>query len=392
MRGVAQIERVDTDRDTRVPQPKLLFVVNSADFFLSHRLCLAEHARARGWRVVVACGAGSGEENLARHRLDARVVQLSRSGLNPWREWQSYRALCALYRAERPDLVHHVTVKPVIYGTLAARATGIDAVVNAVPGLGHVFTARGALAALRRRIVRRLYRAAARSNAQFIFQNGEDRDAFVTLAGVARERTHLIEGSGVDLERFAPRPEPAAPITFLLLSRMLKDKGVREFVAAAERVRAVRPQWRFRMAGAVDVGNPSALDAATLARWQRAGTVDWLGHCDNAPALIASSHVVCLPSYREGLPKTLLEAAASGRAAIASDVPGCRDAVEDGVTGLLVPARDAAALAAAMYRLGDDAAFRCRLAEAARERAVARYGVAAIVRDTFRVYEAALAA
>jgi len=167
---------------------------------------------------------------------------------------------------------------------------------------------------------------------------------------------------------------------------------VREFVAAAERVHAVHPEWRFRMAGAIDSGNPSALDAATLSRWQRAGAVEWLGQREDAPELIAASHVVCLPSYREGLPKTLLEAAASGRAAIASDVPGCRDAVEDGVTGLLVPARDAAALAVAMRRLGENADLRRNLAAAARERAVARYGVAAIVRDTFRVYEAALAA
>jgi len=347
----------------------------------------------RGWRVIVACGTGSGEEKLAMHGLEARIVPLSRSGLNPWREWCSYRALCALYRAERPDLVHHVTVKPVIYGTFAARATGVGAIVNAVPGLGYVFTARGGVAALRRAAVGFLYRAAiARSNAQFIFQNRADLEAFVALAGVARARAHLIEGSGVDLDRFAPRPEPDAPATFLLLARMLKDKGVCEFVAAAERVRATRPGWRFLMAGAVDAGNPSALDEATLARWQREAAVEWLGHRDDVPELIASTHVVCLPSYREGLPKTLLEAAASGRAAIASDVPGCRDAVEDGVTGLLVPARDADALATAMRRLGDDARLRQRLASAARERAVARYGIAAIVRETFAVYAAALAA
>jgi glycosyltransferase involved in cell wall biosynthesis len=366
---------------------KILFVVNSADFFLSHRLRLAEEALARGYAVTVVCGSESGEARLRRPGLAVRAIPLSRSGIRPWGEWRTYSALVRAYREERPDLVHHVTIKPVIYGTRAARVTGVPAVVNAISGLGFVFIGGGRVARLRRVATAALYRVAlVHPNMLLVFQNEDDQDEFLTRTGLPRSRARLVHGSGVDLDEFTAAPEPAGPITFVLCARMLRDKGVGEFAAAAARLRAEHPDWRFRLAGDVDPGNPATLDRATLAQWQRDG-LEWLGHRDDVPALLAASHVAVLPSYREGLPKSLLEAAACGRPAVATDVPGCRDVVQGGRTGLLVPPQDVSALAAAMRRLGEDAALRMEMGRAARVRVEEHFGIEQVVRETFRLYD-----
>jgi len=228
-------------------------------------------------------------------------------------------------------------------------------------------------------------------NMRFIFQNPDDQAGFVAATGVARGATCLIRGSGVDLGQFPQQPEPEGPITFVLVARMLADKGVHEFVEAARLIRPEHPDWRFRLVGDVDAGNPSSLDSATLRGWQESGAVEWLGHRADVAALMADAHVVCLPSYREGLPKTLIEAAATGRPAISTDVPGCREVVRDGVTGMLVPPRRSDALAAAMRRLGSDASLRVRMGEAARARAEALYSIEDVVLHTFRLYEEMLA-
>lgn len=380
-------------RAAPAPRPKLLYVVNSADFFRSHRLQLAQEARLRGCEVAVVCGEGSGEDALSALGVRTLTIPLSRAGTSPRAEWRAYRALLALYRREQPDLVHHVTIKPVIYGTRAARAAGVRAVVNALPGMGWVFTGKSVFARMRSRAVNMLYRRAlVHPNMRVVFQNRDDQDGFVTATGLPRALTCLIRGSGVDLEAFPQQPEPDAPITFVLVGRMLADKGVREFVAAAERVRAEHPDWRFRLVGDIDPGNPSSLDRAVLHDWHARGVVEWLGHRDDVAALLANCHVVCLPSYREGLPKALLEAAATGRPAISTDVPGCRDVVRSGVTGVLVPPRDADAIADAMRRLGGNPALRARMGEAARQRAQALYSVQDVVLHTFRLYEELLSA
>jgi glycosyltransferase involved in cell wall biosynthesis len=376
-----------------VRPPRILFVVNSAHFFRSHRLRLAQEARLRGCEVAVVCGERSGEDALSALGVRTLTIPLSRAGTNPRAEWRAYRALLTLYRMEQPDLVHHVTIKPVIYGTRAARTAGVRAVVNALPGMGWVFTGKSVVARMRSRAVNVLYRLALlHPNMRVVFQNRDDQEGFVAATGLPRELTCLIRGSGVDLEAFPQQPEPDAPITFVLVGRMLADKGVREFVEAAERVRVEHPDWRFRLVGDVDPGNPSSLDRAVLRDWHARGVVEWLGHRDDVAALLADCHVVCLPSYREGLPKTLLEAAATGRPAISTDVPGCREVVRDGVTGVLVPPRDSGAIADAMRRLGGDPALRARMGEAARQRAQALYSVQDVVLHTFRLYEELLSA
>ncbi len=384
----------DAVPDERDPPLTVLYVVNEATFFLSHRLRLACEARNCGFRVVIVCGEQTGESQLAAHGFEYRTIPLSRSSFNPLRELRTYLALKQVYRAEQPDLVHHVTIKPVIYGTRIARRMQVAAVVNAIPGLGFVFTRRGKWAWLRRRLVSAMYRSALRHpNMRLILQNREDLDGFIANMHVAPSQTCLIRGAGVDLEEFSFAPEPEAPLSFILVARMLADKGVRQFVEAARNVKALKPSWRFTLLGGVDPGNPASLSAAELESWDAEGVVHWAGHRTDVVDCMRDHHIVCLPTYyREGLPKSLLEAAAIGRAMIASDIPGCRDIVRDGVTGLAVAPRDAPALAAAMVRLGEDGALRERLRNAARSRAEEIFSVEDVVHDTFLVYEELLGA
>ena len=364
-------------------------VVNQADFLVSHRLELAIALRDLGTRLVIFCPADSGEEKLAALGFTVRHYPLSRSGRNPFAEVRSLLALSRLYREHELDLVHHVTIKPVLYGTRAARRQGIPAVVNAVPGLGYMYTAQGVRAAVRRGFVNTLYRMFMHPPAlRVIFQNSEDRDAFIRRGLVPAMDAIIIRGSGVNLDRFAMTPLPPGPVSFLPVGRMLADKGVREFVSAALRLRRVYPAWRFCLLGGLDPGNPTALRREELESFRQAG-IEWLGHRDDVAAQMSAHHVVVLPSYREGMPKTLLEAAACGRPVITTDIPGCRDIVRDGVNGLLVPPRDGDALVAAMEALGTRADLRERMSRAARIRASA-FAVEDVVEHTLRVYAALL--
>ena len=368
---------------------KLLYVVNEAQFFLSHRLPLGLEAQAQGYEVVVVTAAGTGEEHLAQYGFRHISIPLSRSGFVLRQEVASYRALKRIYLDEKPDLVHHVTIKPVIYGSFAARAAGVGAVVNAVPGMGFVFTRRGTKASVLRSMVNTLYRLAfSQPNMRVIFQNSEDLRGFIGHAIVRKEQTVLIRGSGVDLEEFQPVAEPDGPIAFILVARMLRDKGVVEFAKAAAIVKRKHSDWRFQLAGGVDLGNPTSLTEADLKRLESEYGVEWLGHCDSVSGLLKSSHIVCLPTfYREGVPKTLLEAAAAGRPMIASDTAGCREVVTDGVTGLLVPPREVEPLADAMLRMGEDETLRNRCGQSAHDKAVAVFSVDDVVEHTFRVYD-----
>lgn len=369
---------------------KIVYVVNEASFFFSHRLRLAQEAKRRGADVTLVCGANTGEYEATRHDLKVITLPLSRSGVNPLTEFRTFVHLLRLYRRLQPDLVHHVTIKPVVYGSLAARLTRIAGVVNAVPGMGFVFTARGFMAMLRRFFISNLYRLAlGHPNMRVIFQNREDLNLFVGSSIVRPEQSVMIRGSGVDLSEYDPVPEPSTEsIVFVLIARMLRDKGIGEFVDAARKVKLNYPNWDFWLVGDIDPGNPGSLKIEDLLAWDRAGIVHWLGHREDVPEILQLSHVLVLPSYYgEGLPKTLLEAGAAERAIIASRVAGCLEFVTDGVTGLIVAPRDVEDLAAAMVRLGNDASLRRRLAQAARSKVEAIFRVEDVVRDTFVVYQ-----
>ena len=367
---------------------KLLYVVNEAQFFISHRLPLGLEAQAQGHEVIVVSAGDTGESQLAEYDFRHLAIPMSRSDFRLSDEIKTFRALRRIYIQEQPDLVHHVTIKPVIYGTFAARSSGVPAVVNAVPGMDFVFTRRGRLAAVRRAFVNMLYRLAmSHRNMRVIFQNIEDLRGFVGHAIVKKEQVVLIRGSGVDLEKFPAADPPNIPITFVLPARMLRDKGVREFAEAAAEVRKSHPDWQFWLLGGVDPGNPSALATAELVDIERQFGVTWLGQRDNVAHMLQQSHVVCLPSYGgERVPKVLLEASAIGRAMIASNIAGRREVVTEGVTGLLVEPHDAQGLARSMKLLGEDDELRARFSRAARERAEAVFAVADVVDHNFRIY------
>ena len=370
---------------------RLLFVVNDLGFFLSHRMPVAEAAAGDGWEVHIAAppdpaaAARLEDAGFRLHRFD-----LDRHGTNPAAEAASLGALYRLFRRVAPDLVHLVTIKPVVYGGVAARLAGVPAVVSAVSGLGYVFSERSARARAIARAVRPLYRAAlGHPRQRVIFQNEHDREALAALGARLGDRSEMIRGSGVCLETFAPAPEPEGPVTVMLPSRLLREKGVAEFVAAAERLRAEGLEARFVLVGAAPEGNPSRVPDEVLEGWRAAGAVEFWGHRDDMPKVLAQAHVVVLPSYyREGLPKVLLEAAACARPVITTDWPGCRDALVPGETGLVVPPRDGQALADAIRRLVGDTTARRRMGRAGRALAERAFCVRAVAERHLEIYEA----
>ncbi len=330
---------------------------------------------------------GSAVRQISEAGLTYHAIPLSRSGGNPLREVCSIAALYRLFRQVRPDLVHLVTIKPVLYGGLAARLAHVPAVVAAISGLGAVFTDRRTQGEALRRLVQGLYRLALRhKNIRVIFQNMDDRRILEGLNAVRPADSVLIKGSGVDLNHYTVRPEPEGPPVVVFASRLLKDKGVAEFVEAAKSLHAKGVKARFLLAGDMDPGNPTSVSPEELAAWNAGGNVEVVGYQSNVAAFFAASSLVVLPSYREGLPKVLIEAAACGRAIVTTDVPGCRDAIVPDKTGLLVPARDAHALAAAIQRLIENRELRSRFGLAGRELAGREYSIEKIVSEHLAVY------
>jgi glycosyltransferase involved in cell wall biosynthesis len=371
------------------PPRKLLYVVNNPAFFMSHRLPLALAAQDAGYDVHVATMAGEAAGDITSRGMTHHVIPMTRSGHNPFQELGTLWALRCLFVAVRPDVVHLVTIKPVLYGGIAARLAGVRGVVAAISGLGFIFTRSGARARLVRSVVSRLYRLAlGHRNSRVIFQNASDRDTLKNLGAVREDQIVIIRGSGVDLDVYRFLPEPQPPITVTMASRLLIDKGVLEFVMAARILRQRKSGIRMQLAGTPDMGNPASVLPEDVEDWQREGSVVYLGEHDNIAELYRQSHIVALPSYREGMPKSLLEAAASGRAVVTTDVPGCRDAIEPDVTGLLVPVRDAEALALAIERLALDAGERQRFGTAGRVLAEDEFDVNEVARTHVALYDA----
>ncbi|HEY8077862.1 MAG TPA: glycosyltransferase family 4 protein, partial [Labilithrix sp.] len=291
---------------------RLLIVVNDAAFFLSHRLSLALGARAAGYDVHIATPRDEASPRIEAAGLPFHAIPLQRKSMSAARELRAVAALVSLYRDVRPDVVHHVTAKPILYGGIAARVAGVPAVVHAVSGLGYVFISRGMRARALQRAIRATYRVAtSHPNCAVIFQNEDDRATFGDA--IRATRIAMIRGSGVDLALFRPTPLPTGEPIVVLPSRMLWDKGVGEFVDAARMLRDRGVRARFVLAGGVDPGNPAAVPRERIEDWVREGVVEWWGHRADMPEVLAQSTIVCLPSYREGMPKTLLEACAAGR-------------------------------------------------------------------------------
>jgi len=363
---------------------KLLFVVTEDWYFVSHRLPLAVAAQAAGFDVAVATREGRKADVIRSAGIRLIPFGLSRRGGNPLRE---VVALWRLYRREKPDLVHHVALKPVMFGALAAWLARVPAQVNAVAGLGWLFTSSHGVVRLARPTLRwMLARLLNQPHSLTIVQNPEDK-ALLERSGVTAARLRLIRGAGVDVQVFYPVSPPPTPVCIVLVARMLWDKGVGEFVEAARRLIGAGVSARFVLVGDPDPANPASVPESTLRNWHGQHGVEWWGRREDMPAVLQAAHIACLPSsYGEGLPKSLLEAAACGLPIVTTDAPGCREVVRDGVNGLLVPVRDAAVLAAALGKLIGDAALRRRMGEQSRVRAETEFGLEAVIAQTLAAY------
>jgi glycosyltransferase involved in cell wall biosynthesis len=380
---------------------RLLIVVQEALFFTTHRLPVGQAMRQRGWEVHVAAP----EDPAIAARLAAggfvfHPIPLIRSRQNPVAEIRLLLALLGLLLRLRPDLLHLVSVKPVVWGGLAARLLGLPAVVHAITGLGYVFIraesgGSGMSGDLLRRLIERLYRIAlAHRHSLTIFQNPDDLAVFEARRLVPPGRAVMIKGCGVDMRTFAVRPEPdidaSHPPVVMFPARLLGDKGVREFVFAAAQLRAAGADARFVLVGRRDPDNKTDIAAAQLQAWIDAGTVEYWGFSDDMPTMLARAHVIVMPSYREGLPRGLIEAAAIGRAIVTTDAPGCREVVRHEENGLLVPVADGAAVATAIRRLLEDSALRRRLAARGRAIAESEFSVEYFVEASLAIYDRVL--
>ncbi len=376
---------------------KLLYIVNESYFFMSHRLPIARAARAAGYQVHVAAPEdhvwapeGFTVQALRDAGFAFHPIPLSRRGTNPWQEARTLIALWRLIRGLRPELVHLLTIKPLLYGGLAARLLGVPGVVAAVTGLGQVFVSSGATAGLLRRLAVMAYRVATgHPNGRVIVQNAGDMETLARSGAVKPERMVLIRGSGVSLSAFAPSPEPDGPPLVILPARMIWEKGVAEFVEAARLLRARGVEARFALVGDSKASNPRAVPQPTLEKWSREGGVEWWGRRTDMARVFAGAHIVCLPStYGEGVPKVLIEAAACGRPIVACDIPGAREIAHQGENGLLVPPGDTEALAAALARLIENSDLRRRFGARGRELVESDFSEDRVVTATLEVYRA----
>lgn len=364
---------------------RILFVVNDAAFFVSHRLPLALAARGSGYEVIVATGGKEGADEIRRAGLEYRSLPLRRGGANPLRELKLVFAIARLFREVRPDIIHLVTIKPVLYGGLLSRLMRVPGVVMAVSGMGYLFVDRRS--GVLRRMAEVLYRYALNHpNGTVIVQNVSDRDQLRDMGALRRGQDVLIPGSGVDLEQYAASDVPDGVPLIVLPARMLWDKGVGEFVEAARMLRGRGINARFALVGPCDTENPAGVPLYQLEDWKESGVVEWWGARSDMPRVYSMASLVVLPSYREGLPKALLEAASSARAIVTTDAPGCRDVVEDGVNGRLVPVRDVGALAGAIAELISDREVLIRMGRRGREKAETNFGLTKVVEMHMNVY------
>ncbi len=369
---------------------KLLYIVNVDWFFLSHRLPIALEAQRQGYDVHVACALTDKKDVLESHGLIVHPLALKRGKASLASYLVSFFEIVFLLLKLRPDILHLVTIKPVLFGGMAARLTRIPACIAAVAGLGFVFLDQGIKAYLRRAVVLGLYRLAlGGERTKTIFQNVDDHQSLVQGAGINPSQTVLIRGSGVSLSAYDVKPEPEGDPVVILPARLLIDKGVREFVEAARLLQRKGVKARFCLVGSTDPANPASLSDEEIQAWVRDGLIEAWGHHADMPAILPQANIVTLPSYREGMPKALLEAAACGRAVVTTDVAGCRDAITPDVTGLLVTVRDAVSLADGLEKLIRDPQRRQAMGLAGRKLAEEAFDIREVVKKHMALYNEA---
>jgi glycosyltransferase involved in cell wall biosynthesis len=364
---------------------KVILFANTDWYLYNFRFSLAKALRDKGVEVVLVSPSGEYANRLREADFRWLEIPLSKSKVNPFADIISLIRLWNLYRKERPAVVHHYTVKCVVYGSCAAHLAGIKAIVNSVTGLGFVFTDNSPIRKLLQGVVLFAYRIVLR-NTRIIFQNPTDRDLFLSMKLTTPDRVELIRGSGVDIDLFQPRAEPQGMPVVLFPGRFLKDKGIVEFVESARIINNNGVKARFILAGDLYEGNPSSISARELQSWTDERVVEWWGWSGQMQNIYPLANIVCLPSYREGLSRTLVEACACRRAVVTTDVPGCRDVVKHGENGYLVPPKDPGALAKAILELIRFPETRRQMAMAGRKIAERDFSTEKIIRETLDVY------
>lgn len=386
----AVLNAISSDRasSAETARRRLLFLVTEDWYFVSHRLELAIAAREAGYDVAVATRVDQHGERITGAGLKLYPLSLNRGGLNPLEEVRTLAQIARIYRREKPDIVHHVALKPVIYGSLVAKWLGVGGIVNALGGLGFVFSSPAARARMLRFVIRPILKFVLGGNRSLlIVQNRGNRDQLIGEGVVAFGATRLIRGAGVDPDAYGQVTVESDRPLVILPARLLRDKGVCEFVEAARLLRNKGVHARFALVGKPDPANPESLTEAEVDRWASEGVIEYWGWQHDMPKVFASAQIVCLPSYHEGFPKSLLEAAASGCAIVASDIPGCREIVVAGETGWLVPVRDARGLAAALEQAIAEPALRAQYGRTARALVVSDFSTRRIAQETIALYD-----
>lgn len=367
-------------------QKKIAFIYNSASYLYNFRLGIMLSMKERGWEVMAVSPYNDHSGKIRDNGIRFWNLPLNRKSKNPLSDILIFFRLVRFYKQEKPMIVHHFTIKPVIYGTLAARITRVPVIVNLIPGLGYVFSRGGFL----QYVVEKMYRFSLSPHVRVVFQNLDDMTFFIKRKLIRRRQAHLICGSGIDTKLYSPEkiPQKENPscVRFTLISRMLWDKGVAEFVKAAKLVKKKNPKTSFLLIGGPDKGNPSSIPISWLEKVGNLKFIKWIKHTDDVKPFLARTSVVVLPSYGEGAPRSLIEATAMGKPIIATDVPGCREIVKNGINGFLVPKKNAESLAQAMLILADDAAKRRQMGQASRERALKYFDERHIIKQTLEVY------
>jgi glycosyltransferase involved in cell wall biosynthesis len=366
--------------------PKILLVANTDWYLYRFRLSLACFLRDQGNEVVLVSPPGRYATGLRDAGFRWQAWNIGRQTINPVGELSAIQELVKVFQHERPDVVHLHTIKPVLYGSLAARFARVPIVVRSITGRGYIFLGNDLKARWLRPLIKGMYRLILReASSATIFENGTDMQYFVDNNLVSSSHTYVIQGVGVDTSYYHAFPESDQKPVVLLATRMLWDKGVETFVKAGE---MLKPEnlARFVLVGEPDLGNPASIDGRILKRWEQDGIIEWWGFREDMRAVFAESHLVTLPSLGEGVPTVLLEAAACSRAIVATDVPGCREVVKHGINGLLVPPKDPRALASAIKQLLENKPLRQRMGEEGRQLMVKRFSIQQINDQTLAVY------
>ena len=376
---------------------KVLLVANTSWYLYNFRLPLLRDLRAAGYQVEAVAPHDSYTAKLEAEGFPVHHWMVARSSINPLLELRALVDLVRVYQREQPDLVHHFTIKACLYGTVAAKAAPVYRVINAITGLGHVFLGRRYRSRLLRRALKPLYRAVFMSRrARVVFQNADDQEKLIQLGLTEASRTRLIRGSGVDIAHFTPPASTAGlfhtPLQLLFPSRLIKEKGMEEVLEACRTLWSQGVALELLVAGDLDTGNRSSFTAAELDALRNEPRLRCLGHVSDMKALYASSDIVVLPSWREGLSRALIEAAAMERPIITTDVPGCRDVVDHGRTGLLVPLQNGPAIALAIRLLLENPTLATQLGHQARRKVVEEFQVSLVNDHTLKQYRQLFAA